>query len=102
MVLISSPPQPDVAVGLPKGGEFAAVFLPCAPNPTTGFFFYVPREKVVEIPISVDDAFKIVMSLGLIRTDEEDPRRAAIEAQKRLAAPKKRGKKAEDEPASSD
>jgi uncharacterized membrane protein len=102
VVLISSPPQPDVAVGLPKGGEFAAVFLPCAPNPTTGFFFYVPREKVVEIPISVDDAFKIVMSLGLIRTDEEDPRRAAIEAQKRLAAPKKRGKKAEDEPASND
>lgn len=89
VVLISSPPQPDIAAGLPRGNEFAAVFLPCAPNPTTGFFFYVPKEKVIEIPISVDDAFKIVMSLGLIRTDEEDPRRTVLEAQKRLAGPKK-------------
>jgi uncharacterized membrane protein len=60
------------------------VFLPCAPNPTTGFFFYVARNKVIEVPITVDDAAKIVMSLGLLKPEEEDPRKAAINAAARL------------------
>lgn len=87
VVLISSPPGDDIAGGLPKGGDFVSVFLPCAPNPMTGFFFYIARERIIEVPVSVDDAFKIVMSLGLVRTDDEDPRKAVIEAQKRLGAP---------------
>lgn len=88
VVLISSPPGPDVGSGLPgEATDFVSVFLPCAPNPTTGFFFYVARDKVIEIPVSVDDAFKIVMSLGLIRTEDDDPRRVATEAARRLAAP---------------
>lgn len=86
VVLISSPPGGDVASGLAAEEEWVSVFLPCAPNPTTGFFFYVPRRKVVEIPVSVDDAFKIVMSLGLINTEDEDPKKAALEAAKRVQA----------------
>lgn len=84
VVLISSPPGGDVASGLATNEEWVSVFLPCAPNPTTGFFFYVPRRKVIEIPVSVDDAFKIVMSLGLINTEDEDPRKAAMDAVKRV------------------
>jgi uncharacterized membrane protein len=84
IVFPSTPPSPEVAGGLPEGGDFISVFLPCAPNPTTGFFFYVAREKVIEVPISVDDAAKIVMSLGLLRPEEEDPRKAAITAAARL------------------
>lgn len=87
VVLISSPPRSDIAIGLPKSDEFISVFLPCAPNPTTGFFFFIARDSVIEVPVSVDDAFKIVMSLGLIRTDEEDPRKVVVEAAKRLAPP---------------
>ena len=87
IVLISAPPIPDVAGGLPKDQDFISVFLPCAPNPTTGFFFYIARERVIEVPVSVDDAFKIVMSLGLIRPDEgEDPKLSVVEATKRLAS----------------
>lgn len=48
------------------------MFLPCAPNPTTGFFFYLPRTDIVEVGISVDDAAKLVMSAGVIQP--EDPR----------------------------
>lgn len=84
VVLISAPPGGDVAVGLTKDEDWVSVFLPCAPNPTTGFFFYVPRSRVVEVPVSVDDAFKIVMSLGLINTEDEDPKKAAVEAAKKL------------------
>ncbi|CAN1562747.1 COG2928 Uncharacterized conserved protein [Rhabdaerophilaceae bacterium] len=87
IVLISSPPSSDIATGLPQGRDFISVFLPCAPNPTTGFFFFVAREDVVEVPVSVDDAFKIVMSLGLIRTDEEDARKVVVDAAKQLASP---------------
>lgn len=89
IVFISTPPSAEVATGLPKNEEFISVFLPCAPNPTTGFFFYVARSKVIEVPISVDDAAKIVMSLGLLRPEEEDPRQAAISAAKRLKGKRK-------------
>lgn len=85
IVFLSTPPSPDVEGGLPKGEEFISVFLPCAPNPTTGFFFYVAKARVIEIPVSVDDAAKIVMSLGLLRPGgEEDPRKVALEAVDRL------------------
>jgi len=36
--------------------EHISVFLPCAPNPTTGFFFYVPKSKIIEVDMSTEDA----------------------------------------------
>ncbi|OYU50211.1 MAG: hypothetical protein CFE31_01210 [Rhizobiales bacterium PAR1] len=84
IVFPSTPPSAEVTTGLPKDDDFISVFLPCAPNPTTGFFFYVARNKVIEVPITVDDAAKIVMSLGLLKPEEEDPRKAAITAAARL------------------
>jgi uncharacterized membrane protein len=84
IVFLSTPPSAEVGSGLPKGEDFISVFLPCAPNPTTGFFFYLPRNKVIEVPISVDDAAKIVMSLGLLRPEEVDPRKAAVAAAEKL------------------
>ena len=52
---------------LPPAGDYVGVFLPCTPNPTTGFFFYLPRRDVIELPMSVDDAAKLVMSAGVIQ-----------------------------------
>ncbi len=92
IVFLSTPPIPDIEGGLPKDEEFISVFLPCAPNPTTGFFFYVAKSRVIEVPISVDDAAKIVMSLGLLRPGEEEPRNAAIEAVERLKSSGRRKK----------
>jgi len=43
--------------------------MPCAPNPTTGFFFFLPKSKVIELPISVEDATKLVISAGLIQPE---------------------------------
>ena len=73
IVFLSSSPSGDIAVKLPSDDEYVSVFLPCAPNPTTGFFFYVRRAEVIEISTSVDDAFKIVLSLGLLREDDKEP-----------------------------
>jgi uncharacterized membrane protein len=70
VVLISAEPRGVLAAGLPGGEEHIGVFLPCSPNPTTGFFFYLPKSEVVEIAMSADEAAKLVMSAGLIQPEE--------------------------------
>ena len=65
IVFLSSEPPPQVASALP-GGPMTSVFLPCTPNPTTGFYFYVPTSDIIELTITPDEAAKLVMSAGLI------------------------------------
>jgi uncharacterized membrane protein len=65
--------------------EHVAVFLPCTPNPTTGFFFYLPRREVIELTISVDEGAKLIMSAGLIQP-EGQKKLAALAAEARNAA----------------
>lgn len=77
IVFISSPASGDISAKLP-GEEYVSVFLPCAPNPTTGFFFYVKRNAVTELNTSVDDAFKIVLSLGLLKEEEQQVKLATL------------------------
>lgn len=48
------------------GEEIVAVFLPTTPNPTSGFMLFVPRKDVVELEMAVDDALKMVISLGVV------------------------------------
>ena len=47
-------------------------FLPTTPNPTSGFYLLVPEHEVVDVDLSVEDAFKLVMSAGLV-TPESVP-----------------------------
>lgn len=44
-------------------------FLPTTPNPTSGFYLLVPDTDVTDIDLSVEDAFKLVMSAGLVSPD---------------------------------
>jgi uncharacterized membrane protein len=82
LVFLSQPPSAHVAERLPAAaGEHLSVFMPCTPNPTTGFFFYVPRARVIELDIPVEAAAKLIMSAGLIQPDGDDD-----SYQKRLAA----------------
>jgi hypothetical protein len=46
--------------------------MPCTPNPTTGFLFYVPRSRVIELDIPVEAAAKLIISAGLIQPDSGD------------------------------
>jgi uncharacterized membrane protein len=41
--------------------------MPCTPNPTTGFFFYVPRRAVIDLDISVEEAMQLLVSAGVIQ-----------------------------------
>jgi uncharacterized membrane protein len=55
--------------------------MPCTPNPTTGFFFYVLRRDVIELTMSVEDAAKLLMSAGMIQ-----PGGGGADQQRKLAA----------------
>ena len=67
IVLISQPPSYEVSQSLPGKEEHMSVFLPCAPNPTTGFFFYVPKSGVIEIDITPEQAATLFMSAGVVQ-----------------------------------
>jgi uncharacterized membrane protein len=45
--------------------------MPCTPNPTTGFFFYVPRKDVIDIDISVEAAMTLLMSAGMAQPNSD-------------------------------
>jgi uncharacterized membrane protein len=63
-----------------------SAFMPCTPNPTTGYFFYIPADQVVELPISADEAAKLIMSAGLVQPQGQAALAAMAEAAK-LAKP---------------
>ena len=67
LVFLSMPPGADLSAQLPSDAEYVSAFMPCTPNPTTGFFFYVLRRDVIELTISVEDAAKLLMSAGMIQ-----------------------------------
>ncbi|HJN75220.1 MAG TPA: DUF502 domain-containing protein [Myxococcota bacterium] len=47
-----------------------SVFLPTTPNPTSGFYLVLPRRDVRRLDISVEEAFKLIMSAGIVQPDE--------------------------------
>jgi uncharacterized membrane protein len=51
------------------GEEVVTVFLPTTPNPTSGFMLFVPRKEIVELDMAVDDALKLIISLGVVVPD---------------------------------
>ncbi len=53
----------EVGARLPE--EYVAVFIPTTPSPVNGFYFYVRRVDVIEIDMSVDSAFKYIVSMGV-------------------------------------
>jgi len=58
--------SPGEALQGPLTGEFASVYVPTAPNPTSGYVLIVPVEQVVDLDISVDEALKFVVSMGVV------------------------------------
>ncbi len=48
------------------GEEWIAVFIPTAPSPVNGFYFYVQRSETVELAVSVDMALKYIVSMGVV------------------------------------
>ena len=81
LVFISQPPSREIAAKLPDGDEQVSAFMPCTPNPTTGFFFYLPRREIIELDIPVEAAMTLLISAGMIQ-----PGAGNGDPQKKLAA----------------
>ena len=47
-------------------GDYLSVYVPTTPNPTSGFFLMVPRADVIALAMSVDEALKYVISMGVV------------------------------------
>lgn len=59
------------------GKDVMTVFVPTTPNATTGFLAFVPRDEVVELTMSVEDALKMIVSLGIVVPEWEGERRGS-------------------------
>lgn len=55
---------PKALDGRVKDG--VTIFLPTAPNPVTGFLIIVPRERVVRLPVTVEEGFTYILSAGAV------------------------------------
>ncbi len=57
---------PDAAVSAHLTEEHLSVYVPTTPNPTSGYFIIVPRSRVRELDMTVDEALKYVISMGVV------------------------------------
>ncbi len=59
-------------------GDYVSIYVPTTPNPTSGFFLMMPKEDVIELDMSVDEALKYIISMGVVAPPSRLPERAAL------------------------
>ncbi len=64
IAFVTGKPGGEVQRHLP--GDYVSVYVPTTPNPTSGFFLMMPRADVVTLKMSVDEALKYVISMGVV------------------------------------
>ncbi|MDQ0320414.1 putative membrane protein [Pararhizobium capsulatum DSM 1112] len=86
LVFVATDAKGEVAVKFSdRGLDMVAVFLPPTPVPTAGFLIFVPRDKIVLLDMSAEDAAKMLISGGLV-VPEQLP--ATLQPQAPLQNPK--------------
>jgi uncharacterized membrane protein len=84
VVLVEYPREGLYAVGFVTGvlaasiqadfkESMLSVFIPTAPNPTTGWYAVVPERLVKDLDLSVEDAFRTIISAGIVSPDDREP-----------------------------
>ncbi len=71
IAFVTGRPGGEVATRLP--GDYVSVYVPTTPNPTSGFFLMMPRGDVLPLAMSVDEALKYVISMGVVAPPERLP-----------------------------
>ncbi|HEX5356931.1 MAG TPA: DUF502 domain-containing protein [Aquabacterium sp.] len=64
IAFVTGKPNGEVADNLPH--DMLTLYVPTTPNPTSGFMLMVPRADVVELQMSVDEALKYIISMGVV------------------------------------
>ncbi len=63
---ISTDTKGEISKKAHTSSKMLSVFVPTTPNPTSGFLLFFPREDVIELDMTVEDAAKLVISAGLV------------------------------------
>lgn len=58
--------RPGGEAGHHLKADYLSLYVPTTPNPTSGFFLMVPRKDVIELSMSVDEALKYIISMGVV------------------------------------
>jgi uncharacterized membrane protein len=71
--------------------SMACVFVPTSPTPFTGYVIYVPQEEVIALPISIEEAMRIIISAGVLHPSPAGPAAVPVPADlaRALPSPKK-------------
>jgi len=64
IAFLTGTPAPAVAIHLAE--EHVSVYVPTTPNPTSGYFIIVPKSRVRDLDMTVDEALKYVISMGVV------------------------------------
>src|SRR5215813_11265461 len=88
LVFLSNSASAEIAARLPDT-EHVAAFMPCTPNPTTGFFFYVARRDIIDLDITVEAAMTLLMSAGMVQPGDQQKKLAALAETARAAQAKR-------------
>jgi uncharacterized membrane protein len=70
---ISTNAKGEIAKRAETTGELMSIFLPTTPNPTSGFLLFLPKEDIIELDMTVEEAAKLVISAGLVYPNGKDP-----------------------------
>ena len=76
IAFVTGKPGGEAAVHL--SGDYLSVYVPTTPNPTSGFFLMVPRADVIVLHMSVDEALKYVISMGVVAPPLHPPHAALV------------------------
>jgi uncharacterized membrane protein len=71
LVFVSGDPPAEVKDKLGNGEALMTVFMPNAPNPTTGFVIFMPAKDVTVLDMSIEDGAKMVVSAGLVAPQQD-------------------------------
>ncbi|MES2887134.1 MAG: DUF502 domain-containing protein [Pseudomonadota bacterium] len=67
IAFVTGQPSGEAALFLQQHqDDFVSLYVPTTPNPTSGFFLMVPRSEVIELTMTVDEALKYVISMGVV------------------------------------
>ncbi|MFO1070081.1 MAG: DUF502 domain-containing protein [Geminicoccaceae bacterium] len=98
VVLVEWPRQGTWSVAFVTGNAPAAVarvvdddlvslFLPCTPNPTTGYFVMVPRREAIPVDLTVEEAMKLIISGGMVAPPASLPADAGTRPERETVDP---------------
>lgn len=79
IVFMSGKTPDEIKAKVGHEDDLVTVFMPNAPNPTTGFVMFMPSSDVQELSMPVEDGVKLILSAGLVTPDKQDTLRRLSE-----------------------